>query len=107
MSLRSAYFTVDSLHKQRHLFAFVPVFFSKHLDHSIDTTFDILHALMLINIVQFHLCLHLIILSLFLLLLNFDNVFLANEFLQFLVLALSGLVELALEDHGGVEAFIG
>ncbi len=98
-------FRVQSLHEEGHIAG--PVLLGEEFNHAVDAALDVAHAFVLVDIVQLHLSLGIFLLALLLLLFNLHDVFLADKFLEFSVLPKAVFIKLALEDHSGVEAFIG
>ena len=114
MCVSSPYLAVECLHELRHLLALLPVIAGEQLHHAVDAPLDVAHALMLINVIELHLCRIVIfagffIIISFLLLFHLYDVLLANDFVNLLFLPLQPdalLVKHALEDHGRVESLI-
>jgi hypothetical protein len=110
----SPYLAVECLHELRHLLALLPVIAGEQLHHAVDAPLDVAHALMLIHVIELHLCRILIfpsffIIISFLFLFHLYDVLLANDLVNLLFLSLQPaplLVKHALEDHGGVESLI-
>ena len=90
MSLRPLDLSVKRLHEESHARSVkFPCALLKEVHHLVDASLDVLHAFMLIHIVEFKLASKFVILSGLLILFHFlrwQTIFGTNEFLELLIL---------------------